>query len=425
MSRKNPKVKVIVVGIGLRKDSIAEIKESLNELEDIVWASHRDIVGSVVQQLAQYIPSTLLGKGKISEIKDYIHQTQAEQIIVDRELSGTQKRNLEKSLKIAVIDRTEIILEIFAKRAKTYEGQLQVQMAQLLNELPKVVGGWHSSLSRQGGGGYSRGPGEKALEKDRRQIENRIKVIRKKLKEMKKNRWQQRAQRKRNKIPHFGLIGYTNSGKSTLLRTLSGSHVFVKDQVFATLDPTTRKVSFKDGQEVLVTDTVGFIRKLPQALLEAFEATLEEASEVDVLLVIIDLSKRDLNNQVDVVESIIEKMKWSDKPILWVYNKMDLVSLEKKFQAQKHPRVFINSLAKEGFDPLYKKMKEMISQFNKEVTLFFPKEQEHKIFELIRMTGQQGDLKKESHAEGTVCKVKMPTHQLSDWKSYLVKKIKF
>ncbi len=413
--------KVILVGVGLRKDSFLELKESLNELEDIVWASQREVVGSVLQQLNQFNPSVLLGKGKVMEIKEYIQETKAEQIILDRELSGTQLKNLYKELGVRVLDRTELILEIFAKRAKTYEGQLQVQMAQLLNQLPRLVGGWHGSLSRQAGGSYSRGPGEKALEKDKRRIEERLKVIRKKLKEMKKNRKQQRTQRKKSNLPSFALIGYTNSGKSTLLQSLSGSQMLIKDHVFATLDPMTRRVSLDLRLDVLITDTVGFIRKLPQALLDAFEATLEEASEVDVLLFVIDLSKKDMNTQIEVVENIIEKMKWDDKPILYIYNKSDLVSLEKKIQAHKHPRVFISALKTQGFDKLYEKMINMISQISQEITLFFPKSEQHKVFHLTRIAQS---MKKEAHSQGTVCTVKLPLQYISEWKEYLVKKIK-
>ncbi len=252
----------------------------------------------------------MIGSGKVQEIKDMVTESAATVVVMDHSVSGVQGRNLQTELGVRVMDRNQVILDIFAQRAKTYEGQLQVELAQMLDQLPRMVGAWLGSLSRQGGGIGTRGPGETALESDRRRIRERVKSIRKQLEGVTKHRRQHRALRKKQQIPTFALIGYTNSGKSTLLNQLTKSNALVRDQVFATLDPTTRKVHLAETGPAVLTDTVGFIRKLPAHLIEAFKATLEESAEADVLLHVVDLSSPVMEQQVRIVEELMREFGW-------------------------------------------------------------------------------------------------------------------
>jgi GTP-binding protein HflX len=303
-------------------------------------------------------------------------------------------------------------------RAHTHEGKLQVELAQMLDQLPRMVDAWMGSLSRQGGGIGTRGPGETALELDRRRIRDRVKQIKKQLESVKKHRAQHRASRKRNKTPSFAMIGYTNTGKSTLINQLTQSQVFVQDQLFATLDPTTRKVFLPDGPiNAVITDTVGFIRKLPTHLIEAFKATLEETDEADILLHVVDLSNPAMVRQVEVVEKLIEEFKWNHKPIIHVFNKIDQAPFEKQFQVKAFPRVFISSQTGEGIDRLKRMMADTVRALYQEVELFFPKSEEYKIYELGRETQIT---KREAASSGTLCMAHMTPQLLTRWQDYLV-----
>jgi len=376
------------------------------------------VVGSVTQLLAQYHPATLLGSGKVDELKDLVRESSASMVIVDHQLSGIQCRNLEQELLVPVLDRNQVILDIFAMRAHSHEGKLQVELAQMLDQLPRMVDAWMGSLSRQGGGIGTRGPGETALELDRRRIRDRVKQIKKQLESVKKHRAQHRASRKRNKIPSFAMIGYTNTGKSTLINQLTQSQVFVQDQVFATLDPTTRKVFLPDGPiNAVITDTVGFIRKLPTNLIEAFKATLEETDEADILLHVVDLSNPLMNRQIEVVEKLIEEFNWHHKPIIHVFNKIDQAAFEKQFQVKAFPRVFVSAQTGEGIDRLKRMMSESVRALYQEVELFFPKSEEYKIYELGRETQIT---KREAASSGTLCLAHMTPKLLTRWQEYLV-----
>lgn len=302
-------------------------------------------------------------------------------------------------------------------RAQTFEGKLQVELAQMLDQLPRMVDAWLGSLSRQGGGIGTRGPGETALEMDRRRIRDRVKVIKKQLETVRANRSQHRASRKRNKIPSFALIGYTNTGKSTLLNALTHSNVLAKDQVFATLDPTTRKVHLPDGPNSVVTDTVGFIRRLPPQLIEAFKATLEESAEADILIHVVDLSNPQMQTQIDVVNQLIKEFGWESKPMVTVFNKVDQAPFEKQFQVKAFPRVFVSALTGEGMDRLKRLMAEAAQALHQEVELFFPKSEEHRIFELGRETQIT---RKEAASSGTICAAHMTPSMLSRWREFLV-----
>ncbi|MCB0390474.1 MAG: GTPase HflX [Bdellovibrionales bacterium] len=410
--------KAIVVGVGLKTDSFVDLKESLAELEDLVYAAGGGVVGTAVQVLEKFNPATLIGKGKTLELKELAEQTEANLIVIDHHLSGIQSRNLEQETGVRILDRNQLILDIFAQRAQTYEGKLQVELAQMLDQLPRMVGAWQGSLSRLGGGIGTRGPGETALEMDRRRIHNRVKQIRKKLESVKKNREQHRQQRQRNEIPQFALIGYTNSGKSTLLNRLTQSDVYVKDQVFATLDPTTRKIFLPDVDTALITDTVGFIRNLPPQLIEAFKATLEESGQADILVVVVDISSDQVNKHLEVIDHLINEFKWNDKPVVYVYNKVDLASIEKQVRADRKPRVFTSAIKNEGIERLRRMLAESIKNLQKEVELFFPKQDEHRIYEL----GRESQIKRtEAASHGTICYVNLTPAQMSKWSAFLTK----
>ncbi len=419
---KSPQIKnqerVVVVGVGLKSEPLSEIKENLLELEELVAAAGGEIVGSIIQVLPAWNPATLIGTGKVQEIADMVAEAQATVMIVDHQLTGVQSRNLEQVVKARVIDRNQLILDIFARRAQTFEGKLQVELAQLLDQMPRMVDAWMGSLSRQGGGIGTRGPGETALENDRRRIRERVSIIKKKLEQVRKNRAQYRQSRKRHEVPSFALIGYTNSGKSSLLNRLTGAQVLVKNQVFATLDPTTRKVFLPDGPPAVVTDTVGFIRKLPTQLIEAFKATLEESAEADVLLHVVDLSSPNMLRQIEVVENLIQEFNWHDKKILHIFNKVDIASVDMQFKVKQYPRVFVSAATGQGIETLKKTMVEMIQDLHTTVELYFPRSSEHKIYDLNRDAKL---VKRETATEGTICYVQMTPAQIAKWREFIVK----
>lgn len=414
----NEQEKVVVVGVGLKSEATSEIRENLAELTELVDAAGGDVVGSVVQVLPQWNPSLLIGSGKAEEIRQMIEELRATAVIFDHQLSGVQGRNLQNLLKIKVIDRNQLILDIFAQRARTFEGKLQVELAQMLDQMPRMVDAWMGSLSRLGGGIGTRGPGETALESDRRRIRERVSQIKKKLDSVRKNRAQHRQSRRRNEIPSFAMIGYTNSGKSSLLNRLTGAQVLVKNQVFATLDPTTRKVYLPNCPPAVVTDTVGFIRKLPPQLIEAFKATLEESAEADILLHVVDLSSPAMHRQMEVVEELIKEFGWNNKPIVYVFNKLDAASVEARFKIKQYPRVFVSALTGEGLDSLKELMVQKISELQLDVQLYFPRTEEYRIFDLSRETRI---LRKEPATEGTVCYAQLTPTLMNRWREFLVK----
>lgn len=416
--RVKEKDKVIVVGVGLKSEPITEIKENLCELEELVIAAGGEIVGSTVQVLPQWNPGTLIGSGKVAEIKDMVADSQANLVVIDHQLSGIQTRNLTEQIGCSILDRSQLILDIFAQRARTYEGKLQVELAQLLDQMPRMIGAWNESLSRLGGGIGTRGPGETALENDRRRIREKISLIKKKLEEVSQHRAQHRQSRRRNEIPSFALIGYTNSGKSSLLNRLTGAQVLAKNMVFATLDPTTRKVFLDEGPPAVVTDTVGFIRKLPTQLIEAFKATLEESAEADILLHVVDLSSANMERQVEVVEGLIKEFKWEDKKIIHIFNKSDLAPVEKQFRIKQFPRIFVSALTGQGLDQLKKMMADSINEMQSQVELYFDRASEYRLYDLGR---EAKIIRKEAATEGTLCVAMMTPTLMNKWKEYLVK----
>jgi len=295
----------------------------MTELALLAHTAGVEVVGQVTQRLEAPNPATYIGKGKVEELAQLRRETAYDLIIFDEELSPSQQRNLEKALGCQVMDRTALILDIFAQRARTHEGRLQVELAQYEYYLPRLTRLW-THLSRQTRGGVGlRGPGETQLESDRRRIRRRIHDLRKELEEVRTHRALYRHHRREEMMPVVALVGYTNAGKSTLLHTLTGADVLVEDKLFATLDPTTRRVRLPNGQESLWTDTVGFIQKLPAQLVAAFRATLEELNEADVLVHVVDITHQNAAEQVTVVEQTLKELGLSEKPVIMALNKID------------------------------------------------------------------------------------------------------
>jgi GTP-binding protein HflX len=282
------------------------------------------VVGKIVQQLPAPSKTYYVGKGKLEELLSLRDSLNYNVVILDDELSPVQQRNLEETLKVKVIDRAALILDIFARRARTHEGRLQVELAQHQYLLPRLAGQW-SHLERLGGGIGTRGPGESQLETDRRIIRRKIHHLQEKIEEVRKHRTLYREKRRKSGIPIVALVGYTNAGKSTLMNALSQADVLAESKLFATLDPTTRRLNLPGGGNVLLTDTVGFIRKLPPIIVSAFRATLEELSEASLLLHVVDLSSHDASEQCQVVEDILKELDVADKPRITALNKIDLL----------------------------------------------------------------------------------------------------
>lgn len=322
---KEIKERVILVGVSTSDHDDTE--KSLDELEELANTAGAVTVGRVIQNLDQIHPGTYVGKGKLDEIKELIWEKEATGIICDDELSPIQLGNMEDVLDTKVMDRTLIILDIFAGRASTNEGKIQVELAQLKYRQSRLTG-LGKSLSRLGGGIGTRGPGEKKLEMDRRLIRDRIAQLNRELKDVKRHREITREQRSRNKIPVVAIVGYTNAGKSTLLNTLTGAGVLEEDKLFATLDPTTRNLKLPSKQEILLTDTVGFIRKLPHHLIEAFRSTLEEAKYADIILHVVDASNPQVDEQIYLVYETLTNLEVKNKPIITAFNKQDKIEGE-------------------------------------------------------------------------------------------------
>ncbi len=316
--------RAFLVGLATRNNSRSAAEKSMDELSRLAVTAGARVVGSMIQRLPVPSKSYYIGEGKLIELSAEKEITNYNVVIFDDELSPLQQRNLEDALGVKVLDRVALILDIFAKRARTREGQLQVELAQHQYLSPRLAGQW-SHLERLGGGIGTRGPGESQLETDRRIIQKKISRLKSQIEQVRKQRMIHRRKRSKSGIPVVALVGYTNAGKSTLLNTLSKSDVIADDQLFVTLDPTIRRLVLPDNTPILMTDTVGFIRKLPPAIVAAFRATLEELEEADLLLHVVDLSSPDAAEQCQAVEEILESLGLSDKPMITVLNKIDLL----------------------------------------------------------------------------------------------------
>ncbi|WP_294148278.1 GTPase HflX [uncultured Clostridium sp.] len=317
--------RVILIAVSTSDDD--DTKESLDELEELADTAGAVTVDKIIQNRESVHPGTYLGKGKIEEVRERVWELGATGVICDDELSPAQLRNLENALDTKVMDRTMVILDIFAAHAVTSEGKIQVELAQLKYRAARLVG-LRNSLSRLGGGIGTRGPGEKKLEVDRRLIHDRIGQLKAELEEVKRHREVSRKQRDRNYTLSAAIVGYTNAGKSTLLNKLTGAGILAEDKLFATLDPTTRGMELPSGQQILLTDTVGFIRKLPHHLIEAFRSTLEEARYSDIILHVVDCSNPQMDTQIHIVYETLRKLEITDKTVVTVFNKIDRLEHE-------------------------------------------------------------------------------------------------
>jgi GTP-binding protein HflX len=322
---KKSREKALLAAVATKESNdIWPIDNSLEELAQLTVTAGASVVGKLIQRLNVPSKTHYLGKGKLNELVLLKDDTNYNMVIFDDELSPLQQRNLEETLKVKILDRAALILDIFSRRARTHEGQLQVELAQHQYILPRLAGQW-SHLERLGGGIGTRGPGESQLETDRRLIHRKINRLGEQIEQVRKHRLLYRQRRKKSGIPIVALVGYTNTGKSTLLNSLGRASVFAEDKLFATLDPTTRRLTLPDKRIVLLTDTVGFIRKLPPAIMAAFRATLEELNEASLFIHVVDLTRKDAAEQCQTVEDILSDLKLMDKPRITALNKIDLL----------------------------------------------------------------------------------------------------
>ena len=427
---KNDEVqRAILVGFNHNnKKGYIYINESMEELKELTLAAEGQVLDIIVQNKAAIDVRFYIGKGKVEEVKMVADALDANLIIFNDELSGAQMRNLSEALDIKVIDRTTVILDIFARRATTKEGKLQVELAQLKYRLPRLIG-FGASLSRVGGssGGAgsgigNRGPGEQKLELDRRRINDRIVEIRRELDGVKKNRAVQRSKRKKSDLPIVALVGYTNAGKSTLMNYFVKNNaddpdkvVFEKDMLFATLETSNRKIEFAGNKSLILTDTVGFVSKLPHNLVEAFKATLEEVTEADLLVHVVDASNENYDMQIDVTEKVLEELGVT-APSIYVFNKIDLV--KEKIDIDKYPQSLEIS-AKTGFnmDRLVDEIIKMIFKDQKTVDLLIPYAES----QLVSYMKAHGNILDEEYTEaGTQMKVEVKERNYDKIKDYVI-----
>ena len=383
--------RVILVGVSTGEGD--DTAQSLDELEELAKTAGAVTVGRVIQNREQIHPGTYIGTGKIAEVQQLAYEVESTGISCDDELTPAQLKNLEEELDLKVMDRTLIILDIFASRASTSEGKIQVELAQLKYRQARLVG-LGSSLSRLGGGIGTRGPGEKKLEMDRRLIKSRIAQLNRELDEVKRHREVTRSRRSRKSTAVIAIVGYTNAGKSTLLNTLTGAQVLEEDKLFATLDPTTRILELPSGQEILLTDTVGFIRKLPHHLIDAFRSTLEEAKYADMILHVVDASSPQMDQQMYVVYDTLKNLGVTDKKIVTLFNKQDKVEdgyLPRDLKAEKTVR--ISAKWGKGLEEVKKILEELLNEKNVLIERFY----DYKDAGLIQLIRKYGQLLEEEY----------------------------
>ena len=384
-----------VILVAVRQSDDDNTDRSLDELEELASTAGAVTVTRIIQNREAIHPGTYVGKGKIEEIRDAIYMYDATGIICDDELSPAQMSNLEEALEVKIMDRTLVILDIFAARANTGEGKIQVELAQLKYRATRLVG-LRSSLSRLGGGIGTRGPGETKLEMDRRLIHQRIAQLKRELADVVTHRELTRNQRKRAGVPVIAIVGYTNAGKSTLLNTLTGADVLEEDKLFATLDPTTRSLTLESGQEVLLTDTVGFIRKLPHHLIEAFRSTLEEAKYADIILHVVDASNPQMDEQMYTVYETLQNLGVKDKPVITVFNKIDRMEdtwVPRDLRADYH--VKISAKTGEGITGFLQSIEAVLREQKVGIEALYPYKEAGKIQKIRKY----GELQEEEYRE--------------------------
>lgn len=342
---------------------------SIEELAELAKSAGAEVVGKVIQTRSEYDRATLIGQGKLREIKEFCETEEINLLIFDHELTAANIRNLEEATGVGVIDRTMLILDIFAKRAQSRAGRLQVELAQYKYRLPRLEG-MGKNLSRLGGGIGTRGPGESKLESDRRHIRRRIETLEEKLKELSTNRELIRNRRKKDGVITAALVGYTNVGKSTLLNRLTDAGVLSEDKLFATLDPTARALELPDGRSIMLIDTVGFVRRLPHHLVEAFRSTLEETVEADLLLNVCDISSGEADAQTEVTRELLESLGAEKTPMLNILNKVDRIEGERPIETE--DCVLVSAVTGEGLDRMLKKIEKLLPPSQRRMTLLIP-----------------------------------------------------
>lgn len=401
---ENCEIQERVILVAVQTSEYEDVEESLDELAELAQTAGAETLAKVIQNREAVHPGTYVGKGKIEEIKSLVLALGATGVICDDELSPAQMNNLERELECKVMDRTLLILDIFAGRAITSEGKIQVELAQLRYRSSRLVG-LRESLSRLGGGIGTRGPGEKKLEMDRRLIRNRISALKEELSQVEKHRELIRTKRSRGNVKTAAIVGYTNAGKSTLLNTLTGADVLSEDKLFATLDPTTRQLVLEDGQQILLTDTVGFIRKLPHHLVEAFKSTLEEAKYADYIIHVVDASNPQAEVQMHIVYETLRQLGATGKKIITLMNKQDLAAQEQVRDLHADYTLKISAKTGQGLDELKKVLGDILSEDQIYIERLFSYNEAGKI-QLIREYGQL--LEEEYTAEGIAVKAKVP-----------------
>jgi GTP-binding protein HflX len=420
-TRKKRPERVFLVAVELKSRNRADMRDSLAELGELAVTAGGEVIGDGLQKTESLNPATFIGKGKAGEFADFCRRQNVDTVIFDDELSPAQSRNLEKIFNCKILDRTSLILDIFAQRARTREGKLQIELAQLQHLLPRLTRFW-GHLSRQSGGiGMRGGEGETQLETDRRRVQDRIAKISRELELVRQQRGIQRSVRQRNNWPLASIVGYTNAGKSTLLNALTGADVLVKDILFATLDPTTRRLRLPTNQNVLLTDTVGFIRKLPHGLVEAFKATLEEVVEADLLLHVVDVSHSQAEEQIQAVNTVLAEIGAGEKPTVMVFNKMDRLESDgmlNRLQAHHPHAVAISATTGEGIPVLLAEIGIQLRPKREFLELRVPHEQAaviarlHKVGQVItrRYSGKTARFK-----------ARIPPHHHDEFAPYIVR----
>ncbi len=413
--RESAKSSALLIGV-YGSEGLALCQEHLDELEELAHTFGVPTVARITAHVRKVEPATYVGSGKLKEIGEQIVALKPTFVIFDREITPAQQRNIEKALNIAVMDRTELILEIFAQRAQTKEAKLQIELAKTKYEFPRLKRLWSHFSRQRVSGGYLKGEGEKQLELDRRLLKNKVHKLEEQLKEVQKARAVQTAQRKRSNIPTFAIVGYTNAGKSTLLNALTEAHVLVEDKLFATLDPTTRKFTLPNNQEVLLTDTVGFIRKLPHTLVAAFRSTLEAALHDDILLHIVDASHPSALDQVETTRQLLEELGASQN-VITVLNKIDKCDTPPKLKLNVGRHVQISALTGEGFDGLADVMMQELAKLRRTITVKIPQSDYH----LVTLLHREGNVHSEEYEENDVLiRVDVPASLLHKFQAYIL-----